>query len=187
MHDNDNDDDNVYDEFRILCEDEAELYERKNKDYAGGGDPFGNFKRIANILSNYKGLRIDHPLTEIAHGILKQLDCVLDTLANNRTLEEESIQRRLRDISVYCKIGTLMLDRDPDLFPVKEKEEAEENEEAHDSSDEEDDEDEDEESEDDEDEDEDEEEDRPGKQGSKRGKPKNKGKNKDKRRKTSNL
>lgn len=150
-----NNNEEVYEEFRILCEDEAELYERKNRDYAGDGDPFGNFIRIANILSNYKGLRIDHPLTEVAHGILKQLDCVLDTLANNRTLEEESLQRRLRDISVYCKIGTLMLDRDPDLFPVKE-----ENEEAHYASNKKDAEDEDEENEEDEREVEDEDEDR---------------------------
>ena len=82
------------------------------------GDPFGNFNRRANILSNYTKLKLDHPLTQAAIDILKQMDCVLDCLADNRESEEE-LQLRLRDISVIAKLMIVMLNNNPDIFPIE--------------------------------------------------------------------
>src|SRR5687767_2358454 len=36
--------------FTEFCFDIAQLHDKKNKFYAGGGDPLGNFKRVANIM-----------------------------------------------------------------------------------------------------------------------------------------
>lgn len=104
-------------DFRVLTEEEIELYEKKKKDYVGGKDPFGNFNRVANILTNYPEINPAHPLFVAAFGILKHFDCVLHALEKNRNLKE-SLRERLKDISVFAKLMVNMLDSMTDILPL---------------------------------------------------------------------
>lgn len=83
---------------------EIQLHSDKNYDYAAGGDPLGNFKRIANILSMYPGLDISDAAIVAIVFALKQLDAYLWLKSNGHEAKTEGISERLRDISVYTKI-----------------------------------------------------------------------------------
>ena len=82
----------------------------KNKDYAEGGRPLGNFERVASILSNYPGLPLNHPAVIAILYAFKQIDAVLDSLAKERTLEVDNIDERLKDVVVYFGIARCILE-----------------------------------------------------------------------------
>jgi len=100
--------------FYKLTEDEIRLHSRKNKDYALGGDPLGNFRRVANILSQYPGLPITLPAIVAIVYALKQLDASLWMIAMGREGEVESIDSRLADIHVYVKLARILLKENED-------------------------------------------------------------------------
>lgn len=94
--------------FYDLTRAEEDLHERKNRDYAGGGRPMGNFERVAQILRLYPGFN-----TATAHGVgivymLKQFDAMMWLLATKREGEVEGIADRLGDMSVYSKLIRIM-------------------------------------------------------------------------------
>jgi hypothetical protein len=94
---------------------EMELHSKKNFDYASGGDALGNFKRVANILSNYPGLKTTGPQEPAVVALtyaLKQLDQVLWSLSRGWAGEVEGMEDRLMDISVYAKLAIILL-REP--------------------------------------------------------------------------
>jgi len=91
-----------------LTEDELTLHSAKNRDYAGSGDPLGNFHRVAHILSAYPGLDLSDPTVVAAVYALKQLDAALWMLANSYEGAVETIDTRLRDVHVYFKIARLL-------------------------------------------------------------------------------
>jgi len=95
--------------FTDLSVDEMELHSRKNKDYAYGGDPLGNFRRVARILEPYGGLDLGDSAVVALVYALKQLDAVLWMLSNGYNGEVEGITDRLVDISVYAKLVILLL------------------------------------------------------------------------------
>lgn len=83
---------------------EIELHSKKNHDYASGGDPAGNFKRVAAILALYPNLKLSDPRVVALVYALKQLDAVLWGLNSNITHQVEGLDERLGDISIYSKI-----------------------------------------------------------------------------------
>jgi len=85
--------------------DEANLHAAKNHDYAHGGDPLGNFTRVAAILAPYKGLDLGDPVVVALVYALKQLDAVLWGLCQGIEHKVEGLHPRLMDISVYAKLA----------------------------------------------------------------------------------
>ncbi len=90
---------------------EMEGYNTKNFDYAAGGDPNGNFLRVASILSFYPGIRMDDPRAVAILYLLKQLDNVLWSLSRGFEGKLEDIDSRLLDIHVYAKIARVLNNR----------------------------------------------------------------------------
>lgn len=94
--------------FVELTVDEAILHAAKNSDYAAGGDPLGNFSRVAAILALYPGLDLsDRRVVALVYA-LKQLDAVLWGLAKRIQHKVEGLNARLQDISVYTKLVMCM-------------------------------------------------------------------------------
>lgn len=90
--------------FKLLDQ-QAELHERKNRDYAGGGTPLGNFERVGAILALYPGLPVNKPAIVALVYALKQLDAVLFAASVKRELLVDSPQERLTDVAVYTNIA----------------------------------------------------------------------------------
>lgn len=95
-------------EFIPMTVGEMKLHSEKNFDYAAGGDPLGNFKRVATILAQYPGLQIDDPAIVAMIYALKQLDAYFWLKAQGRDGKVEGKAARLGDISVYTKIARII-------------------------------------------------------------------------------
>lgn len=96
---------NVNLEFVALTIDELELYLEKNADYTKGGDPKGNFLRVASILRNYPGLDLGNLRVVAIVYMMKQLDAALWMLSQGYEGQVENIDTRLRDVHIYAKIA----------------------------------------------------------------------------------
>lgn len=94
--------------FRELTEDELRLHDEKNADYAGGGDPLGNFHRVADILANYPELDLADPTVVCIVYALKQLDAALWMLSEGYEGQVENVDTRLRDVHVYMKLARIL-------------------------------------------------------------------------------
>jgi hypothetical protein len=88
----------------MLLVEEARIHSEKNHDYAGGGDPLGNFDRCGEILKLYPGLDFTDPAIVAAHWMLKQFDAYLWMKSQKTEAKAEGRASRLRDISIYSKI-----------------------------------------------------------------------------------
>ena len=95
-------------DFYKIVDELKDLHSRKNHDYAAGGDPLGNFYRVANILSQYPGLDVSDPTVVAIIYALKQLDAVLWILANDIETMVEGAGDRFRDISVYSILAMIL-------------------------------------------------------------------------------
>lgn len=95
-------------DFATITKDELELHSIKNKDYAQGGDPLGNFKRVANILKEYPGLDLSSPTVVSLVYMFKQLDAALWMLCQGYEGDVENIDTRLRDVHVYAKLCRIL-------------------------------------------------------------------------------
>ena len=95
--------------FTKISIDEMELHSRKNNDYARGGNPLGNFERVASILANYPHLNLGDPRVVALTYALKQLDATLNMLSQGYEGNVESMYERLADVAVYTKIVMCML------------------------------------------------------------------------------
>jgi hypothetical protein len=89
--------------------DMMELHSNKNFEYAHGGDPLGNFKRVSTILAQYPGLDLGNPATVALVYALKQVDASLWQLSKGYEGQIEGISRRLDDVLVYAGITKLIL------------------------------------------------------------------------------
>jgi len=94
--------------FAEITAEEIELHSSKNLDYAGTGDPLGNFKRVANILENYTGLNPSNPTVVAIVYALKQLDAALWMLSQGYEGRIEGIDERLRDVHIYMKLARIL-------------------------------------------------------------------------------
>jgi len=95
-------------DFNGMCIDEMALHSRKNHDYARGGDPLGNFNRVARFLDQYPGLDLGDPTIVALVYALKQVDAALWMLAGGYEGQVEGIAARLGDVSVYAKLAIIL-------------------------------------------------------------------------------
>lgn len=94
------------DKFNHLCQIEIELHDKKNEDYAHGGDPLGNFKRVAQALKEW-GISLP-PYAVAWVYLMKQVDCVGNMIGQDYEGGVEGMSERLRDISVYAKLVDIL-------------------------------------------------------------------------------
>jgi hypothetical protein len=100
---------NGHPDFLPLLTGIAQLHSDKNHDYAGGGNPLGNFQRVASLLGNYPGFPASTPVGVALVYALKQLDAVLWGLAKSIEHRVEGLESRLTDIAVYALLAIIML------------------------------------------------------------------------------
>lgn len=97
-------------DFYKLTKDEEKLHSAKNKDYTQGGDPLGNFKRVSAALENWG---IDCPSYVVAFiYMMKQVDAVGNMFGQGYEGDVEGVEDRLRDVSVYAKLATILYKED---------------------------------------------------------------------------
>ena len=96
-------------DFITKCMEEIALHSNKNHDYAIGGDPCGNFKRVADILKMYPGLKLDDPAVVAVSYFMKQLDAALWQMSQQHICKVEGVAERWRDISVYAKLIPILI------------------------------------------------------------------------------
>jgi len=96
--------------FQKLTEDELKLHSEKNADYATGGDPLGNFKRVATIFSLYPNLDLSKPAVVGITYMMKQLDAALWMLSQGYEGKVETVDTRFTDVHVYAKLVRILLD-----------------------------------------------------------------------------
>jgi len=73
-----------HESFVHMTLDELTLHDKKNFDYAGFGDPLGNFHRVGKILELYPNLKLSDPSIVAIVYALKQLDAALWLKNTNR-------------------------------------------------------------------------------------------------------
>lgn len=95
-------------DYLDLTIDELELHSAKNKDYTKGGDPLGNFKRVANILSNYPGLDLSDPSVVAIVFSMKQMDRALWQMSQGYEGDLESVDGSMTDTHIYWKIARIL-------------------------------------------------------------------------------
>lgn len=95
-------------DFQKLTRDELELHSTKNRDYARGGDPLGNFRRVANILSNYPGLDLSDPAVVAVVFSMKQMDAALWQISEGYEGQTETADGKMADVHVYWKIARIL-------------------------------------------------------------------------------
>lgn len=94
---------------------ELKLHSNKNHDYAAGGDPLGNFRRVAAFFAQYPGLRLDDPAVVALTYAMKQVDAYLWLKSNGHRAIVEGGEKRLEDVSVYAKLSRI-LDEEKQIF-----------------------------------------------------------------------
>lgn len=99
-----------HDDFIPLLVELMQLHSDKNHDYAGGGNPLGNFFREADIFALYPGLNLGDPRVVCAVNQMKQIDSTLWALCQGFDAVVEGIEPRQRDVAVYAVI-MILLDR----------------------------------------------------------------------------
>ena len=93
-------------DFQKLTQDELQLHSDKNNDYARGGDPLGNFKRVSEMLGAW-GYAMT-PCDVAFMFMMKQIDAVGNMLGQDYEGKTEGIDGRLMDISVYAKLMIIL-------------------------------------------------------------------------------
>ena len=88
-----------------LLLDKMGLHARKNHDYAKGGNPLGNFNRVAAIFSLYPGLRLSDPIVVMLTYAMKQIDAILWGFSAGIEHKVEGPIDRLSDVLVYSGIA----------------------------------------------------------------------------------
>lgn len=99
---------NGHPRFYELTKQENELHDKKNHDYASGGDPLGNFKRVSAIKRNYPKMDWASPEGTALDYMLKQLDAALWLMSQGHEAKCEGVPQRLQDISVYVKLAQVL-------------------------------------------------------------------------------
>lgn len=94
---------------------EIKLHSNKNHDYAKGGNPLGNFQRVAHLMEIYHGINWETTYGNAIVQMLKQFDAVLWGLAHSTEMKVEGYQERFRDISIYSKLIPIMIEEEKEL------------------------------------------------------------------------
>ena len=83
------------------------LHSDKNWDYAGEGDPLGNFNRVASMTSALMSGG-GSPLHVLLIYMAKQFDALIDATGHGRKMKVEELSGKLVDISIYAQLGRIM-------------------------------------------------------------------------------
>ena len=97
--------------FHELIQSIAELHDKKNTDYAGGGEAglLGNFTRVSGIKRLYPGFDWATPFGVAMGYMLKQLDAAFFLEEQQKeSITGEPIAARLTDVAVYSLIGIVL-------------------------------------------------------------------------------
>ena len=88
--------------FKELMLEAISLHDRKNKEYAKGGEPLGNFSRVAKIFELYPKIRgeLFGGMVVAVDYLIKHFDAVLWALNNEELPNDEN----LADLVVYFAI-----------------------------------------------------------------------------------
>lgn len=100
----------------------AKLHSVKNHDYAGSGDPLGNFRRVASMVKPLLNPAIPDSLKPVAIALIygaKQYDAVLDMLGNNRVPKVEGLDPRMQDVSIYAVLSRILIKEGNPLIPIQ--------------------------------------------------------------------
>jgi len=95
-----------------LTLEELELHNAKNHDFAGGGDPLGNFYRTSIIKKLYPGFDWDSPFGSAIGLMLKQFDSMMWLRSQKIEAKVEGIPARLKDITIYMKLAILLYEEE---------------------------------------------------------------------------
>ena len=79
----------------------------KNKDYARGGDPVGNFKRVSAIKKLYPNIDWSTATATAIDYMLKQLDCALWMLDQKFEGDVEGYEKRMIDVANYSLLSVI--------------------------------------------------------------------------------
>jgi hypothetical protein len=101
------------------------LHSNKNHDYARGGDPLGNFRRVSNILKQWPNFPYNTPEGVAFIYALKQLDAEAWTMCQGGECKVEGLEGRTDDQAIYANIRRCIRATDPPLVngePPKQEE-----------------------------------------------------------------
>ena len=87
----------------------AQLHSDKNHDYAKGGDPLGNFTRVAALMQLYPEFPWATPQGNATVQMLKQLDAFMWMQSAKTQAKVEGHDSRLKDIQVFAGLIRIML------------------------------------------------------------------------------
>jgi len=97
-----------HDDFIPMLIDEVQTHSEKSYDYAAGGAPLGNFKRVSAIMALYPDLKLSDPRVVAFMYMVKHIDAVLWGLNTGIPKTVEGLPGRLADISVYAKLMAIL-------------------------------------------------------------------------------
>jgi hypothetical protein len=87
---------------------QMKLHSDKNHDYARGGNPLGNFARVAGMLKQWPGFPYDTPEGVAFIYALKQLDAEAWTMCQGGACKVEGLDGRTDDQAVYANLRRCM-------------------------------------------------------------------------------
>jgi len=85
--------------FYELTKEMEELHSAKNNDYARGGNPLGNFKRVSDTLKSY-GINLSPAQVSFIY-MMKQVDSAGRMLFMDYEGDTEGFEQRMFDVGVY--------------------------------------------------------------------------------------
>lgn len=91
-------------DFISLALEEIQLYSKKSHDFAKGGDPHGNFKRVASWMQLYPNIDWATSVGVALLYKMKQFDAAMWQISEGFEGKTEGVDKRLEDDSVYDKI-----------------------------------------------------------------------------------
>jgi hypothetical protein len=86
--------------FNTMMLEQMNLHSEKNKGYAGGGAPLGNFSRVATIMKLYPNFPVASEMGIAIMYLLKHFDRIMWDLNTGKFPSDES----LGDLAVYFTI-----------------------------------------------------------------------------------
>lgn len=96
--------------FYKIIEELKEIHSKKNFDYAGMGDPLGNFKRCGQmtkaLFKNDKNKELKIALCYMS----KHFDAVMDMVGQGRKFKVENLKDKFKDLAIYSILCIIMLE-----------------------------------------------------------------------------
>lgn len=95
--------------FNVIVEEIKKLHEEKNRQYASGDDPLGNFRRTGQIIAKLLKPGINPSLASCLAFMSKQVDGVYELFGESKENTIDSLEDKLLDITIYSIIGMIMV------------------------------------------------------------------------------